>query len=577
LLFDAEKLWPSATAHRQQSNAKKLRRGLEEIRRLIAGLEDGSGSIATNRLQTLLLETVTAVNNSQRPPLPKMIDTVQFPWLFFSHVHQPLGRGTTPAADLQPGPRTDLSRLNPIPSTFWRPPKAIRAQDLYHGFGRTELPPLDTHIFAYARAKDNYGLNPGFEVEDNGHDFKIKFGEVSSEPFVARIFHAVGFHADPTDYTPGVKVHYDRKILQEFNSRQEMKTRFTLLGFVTGYTLELQKRFDPFDYIAWAVLRDGTRWTGKELKNLLFRDAGIMHPEDHASNFRLEIEAQIDYLITGPANVQERQAHLSNIGPWDFAQLDHADRRELRGAGLLAAWLGWFDTRFDNTRLRLVKTTSDPELLHYFSDLGGALGKTTGLLYGRGELPNAFTWTFTRPPLWQGAHHLAIPLRIEGYRPVARAPAFEAMTLDDARWMARLIGQITETQIVQALVASGFDSAATRLYAEKLISRRDRMIVDLGLRDEIPPLRPAGVDKRLSYDPVINGPIIVNIPGQRPCQASVSATRVVDGRLVSSVNPSPAIVANSTQQHVAKHRVAQFGLEPGALGGHHPTGVSNSH
>jgi hypothetical protein len=28
------------------------------------------------------------------------------------------------------------------------------------------------------------------------------------------------------------------------------------------------------------------------------------------------------------------------------------------------------------------------------------------------------------------------------------------MTIDDARWMARLIGQLSEEQIVQALVAS---------------------------------------------------------------------------------------------------------------------------
>jgi hypothetical protein len=572
-----ERLWPSATARRKRSNAKKLRRSLELIRRQIAALKSDAASSVQQSLRTSLLETVAAVNNSQRTPLPEVIDTIQAPWFFFSHLHHPVGKGNTPAANLEPGPCADLSRLNPIPSTFWRPHDEIPVQDLYHGFGRIELPPLEGTIFTYARAKDSYGLNPGFEVEAKGHNFKIKFGEISSEPFVARIFHAVGFHADPTDYTPSLKVRYDRRIFQEFNSRQEMKTRFTLLGFITGYTLELQKRFDPFDYIAWAVLRNGTLWTGTELKNRLFHDAKTSHPEALASNFSPEIEAQIDYLITIPANVQQKQPHLKNIGPWDFSQLDHSDRRELRGAGLLAAWLGWFDTRFDNTRLRLVKTTSDPDLLHYFSDLGGALGKTAGLLYSHGELPNAFPWTFTRPPLWQRPHHLAIPLRIEGYRPVARTPAFEAMTLDDARWMARLIAQITEPQIVQALVASGFDSATTRLYTEKLVSRRDRMIVDLGLNAEIPLLRPARVDHRFSYDPTIDGPIIVSLPGEPPHQAPLSPLRVVDGRLVPSRGASPAIAANSIPQHVAKHRVAQFGLEPGALGRHYAPGVSNSH
>ena len=53
------------------------------------------------------------------------------------------------------------------------------------------------------------------------------------------------------------------------------------------------------------------------------------------------------------------------------------------------------------------------------------------------------------------------------------------MTIDDAQWMARLIGQLTEPQIVQALIGSGYDSAHVRLYAAKLIRRRDQMVMDL--------------------------------------------------------------------------------------------------
>src|SRR5204862_4155507 len=102
--------------------------------------------------------------------------------------------------------------------------------------------------------------------------------------------------------------------------------------------------------------------------------------------------------ITTTANVQKKETIGRNIGPWDFGQLDHADRREIRGAGLLAAWLGWFDTRFDNTRVRVLRNHGRTELIHYITDLGGALGETSGWLYARGERPNDFPWTFTRPP-----------------------------------------------------------------------------------------------------------------------------------------------------------------------------------
>jgi hypothetical protein len=484
----------------------------------------------------LLLETVAALNNDQRPPIPATIDVLETPWVSIRQMHRPVGRGHTPATNLAPGPQSDLSRLDPLPSTWWHRPSNIPDADLYHGFGRTNRLHLENTVCEYSAPKRSFGLNPGFEVDADGLSIKLKFAEVSSEPFVTRIFDALGFHADSTDYAPSVKIRYDRRIFQEFHSRRPFHTRFTSLAFIPLYTLELQKRYDPFAYIAWAVRRDGTRWSGQELKARLFHERQRPPPEDAVAEFKPEVESGIDYLITVPANVQARDPDVQSIGRWDFGQLDHASRRELRGAGLLAAWLGWFDTRFDNTRLRTIKHQGRTELVHYISDLGSGLGETSGLLYSRGEMPNAFPWTFTRPPLWQGQHRLAIPLRLEGYKPIAPTKAFAEMTIDDARWMARLIGQLTERQLVQALVASGYGSAEVRLYTEKLVSRRDRMVLDLGLAHEIPPLRPGGVDRTFSYDPFVDGLVTVAVPvgvGSE-VQAPAGGERIVRGRLVIS-------------------------------------------
>jgi hypothetical protein len=212
--------------------------------------------------------------------------------------------------------------------------------------------------------------------------------------------------------------------------------------------------------------------------------------------------------------------------------LDHAGRRELRGVGILAAWLGFFDTRYDNLRVRLVKTDGDEQIVHYFSDLGGGMGQTKGLLFMHGERPNEFPWTFTKPGLWQGPGRMARPLRIEGYKPIVPTESFAAMTIDDARWMARLIGQLSERQIVQALVASGYDSAEVRLYTEKLINRRDRMVADLGLAKEIPLLRPEGVNRKFSYDPSVDGLVSANLPNGQQVTAPAGKSKVVQGKLV---------------------------------------------
>ena len=94
------------------------------------------------------------------------------------------------------------------------------------------------------------------------------------------------------------------------------------------------------------------------------------------------------------------------------------------------------------------------------------------------------------------------------YQPYFDTEPFREMTVDDARWMARLIAQLTENQLKQALIATGYTSAEVKLYTEKLVSRRDRMIQDLGMAGEIALLRPNGIVRAFDYDPRTDGPVI---------------------------------------------------------------------
>jgi hypothetical protein len=491
---------PSAEAsdqgHRELSGKEK--RGLKELRRLAMAASAAGSDEARAEVLRQLQEVAATVNNNQRPAAPSNVDILGVPILIARNLHRRVLRGDTPATNLETNagrPEPDLSRLDPKPSSFWRRPTTIAEQDLYTGFGRAVLPAWEDVLYTYDGPKDSSGLNPGFEVTARNYTLKIKFGEVSSEPFAARIFAALGYHVDPTDHVREVKIRYDRRLFHEFHSRKEVKVKFSVLGVIPLGNLRLQRQYDPFQYIKSAVLRDGSLWSGPELKQQLFHDPHRPHPEVDLSNFRPEIEERLDYLVTQPANLQIRRTDVDSLGPWDFGQLDHADRRELRGLILLAAWVGWYDTRFDNTRLKLARHSGHREQVHYLTDLGGALGKTSGFVFWRGEQPDAFPWSFTRAPRYQGKGRMTIPFRIAGYRPIADTPAFTAATVEDARWMARLIGQLREAQIVEALMAAGYDSATVQLYTEKLAHRRDRMIQDLGLGGEIAPWRPGGVDR----------------------------------------------------------------------------------
>ena len=105
--------------------------------------------------------------------------------------------------------------------------------------------------------------------------------------------------------------------------------------------------------------------------------------------------------------------------------------------------------------------------------------------------------------------------------------------MDDARWMARLIAQLTEEQIAQALVASGLDSAQVRLYKEKLISRRDQVIRDLGLESEIALLRPGGADRHFAYDPELDGQVRISTRTGEQVAAPSAGLVVAKGRIAS--------------------------------------------
>ncbi len=519
------------------------------IARLISELSKTQDSAVREQRISDIREVQASIREGREPLVPKSLGVFSS-WVFlFKNLSSGIARGSVPATNLQDTsrPGSDLGRIDPLPSTFWKRPTAISTQDLYAGFGRNQLPRFDDAVYNYNAPKLSSGTHAGFDVELNAQRYKIKFGEVNSEPFTARIFHALGYNVDPTDYAPMVKVRYNRRMLREFHLRRPLPMRIAPFG-VRVWTVQLQPHYDPFGFIMTAVFKDGRQVSGMALKQMLFKNFNMPHPEELPDNFHAEVEADLDYLVMAPANVQPRDTPTQSIGSWEFGGLKHESRRELRGAGLLAAWLGFFDSRPDNTKLRIMRDTDDVRLEHFFSDLGGGMGQGTGWFSPHGENPNDFTWTFTEAPIIRGHGQMTTPFRIAHFGPVVPTPAFDAMTADDARWMARLIGNLTEDQLRAALIASGYDNAEARLYLEKLISRRDRMISDLGLENEIPLLRPNGQQHKFSYTPVINGPF----------------QTVRNGSIVQA-RESSAVIAGGKLQKDSKSVAAQFHDSPELL------------
>lgn len=505
--------------------SKKDRRGLNEIVSRVELLAYVTNEGERTRLQQEILEVAAAMGNNHRNPVPSYVGLPDLPFRFFDSLSNPVARGDSPASNLRAGwDSKDLSKIDPLPSTFWRSKQEVGSADLYVGFDRAKLPDFSEATWRYDGAKKGGG-NPGCELRFGSRRIKVKFAETHSEPFASRIFHALGYHVQPTDYARELKVKYDRRFFLEFNSRAAIEMKIGVL-FVPIHTFNFQRSYDPFEFIERAVFNDGTIRSGAELRELLVR--GRKTRSDYrVADFRPEVEAQIDHLVTVAANVQVQEDEIRSIGPWDFAGLGHEDRREVRGAGVLAAWIGWWDARFDNTRLCVVDTETGRELRHYFNDLGAGLGLSRGTYRHSSEEPNEFAWTFT-------CRSRGGRIEFPGYEPIEDALAFKRITRDDARWMARLIGELSEEQITQALVASGFDSAEVRIYCEKLVSRRDQLIRDAGLVDEIPLLRSRGIDRAFNYSPRVAGPVQIRLRSGSNSEAAIGNRQVRDGRIENS-------------------------------------------
>ncbi|HEU5181209.1 MAG TPA: hypothetical protein VFW45_10465 [Candidatus Polarisedimenticolia bacterium] len=489
---------------------------------IAAAVAAGTASKARCDALVQLAEMADSLDLATRNPTPRRIDVLYAPFLYLDLLHNPIGKGKMIASNLAGSAAIEPSLRDPVRSTFWSRPSDIASRDLYTAFG--PIVRVDDEICVYDEPKTSYGLAPGFDMKCRVGIIKVKFGELQNqkrdtEVALTRLFAALGYHVEPNDYSPRILLRYDRRLLLEFNSRKNLDPTITVLGFIPVYHKVVQKPQDPFRYIRSAVMKDGRVLASEDLARALIRPEILARSAraskklprgtaaDHYRPDAAEFERGLDHLVMDEANVQLRKAGGDNIGPWSWDRLGHSERREVRGAALLFAWTNCFDVRWDNNRLK----HDGAGIRHAISDLGNGLGRADNFKVDDQGLVNDFPWTFTEPPVVDRHGRERRPFRIVSYQPVFDNDAFRDMTVDDARWMARLIAQLTERQMQQALIAAGFTSAEVRLYTEKLVSRRDRMIQDLGLESDIRFLRPQGVERVFDYDPAKDGRVGVRV------------------------------------------------------------------
>ncbi len=437
----------------------------------------------------------------------------------------------------------DLSLIDPLHSSFWSRPESIATKDLYTPYGRKANPDLADSVCDYASPHKGHGIHPSFEVSWHDSIWKVKFDEEqSSGPFASRIYWALGFPVDSYDFAPTVKVRWDKRILTKFNARELNSTRVRL-AHIPIVTVHPMRYFDPFKYIGYAMLKDGSKLSPEQLRAACFPAAvpGKGRPELIKAMYDKAFGKKIDFVVMYNASWTTKESeNRVEVGSWDYNSLGHAKLREVRAMCVLDAWLDNWDARWANNRLYIHETKDGaPQIMHVVSDLGALFGNSSGLVRRVNgsvkinvyqDAPNDFNWTFTHS---QPPGRSTVPIR--GFMPDSKVNPFAEMNIDDARWMARLIAQLSEQQIKEALIGSGYDAPRARLILEKLVYRRDRMIRDFGLSNEIKPLRETCVSRRFSYDPRVDGPFeVISLSGERHAARDTGEFVIRDGALVKS-------------------------------------------
>lgn len=261
--------------------------------------------------------------------------------------------------------------------------------------------------------------------------------------------------------------------------------------------------------------------------------------EDEIGNDRPINQKDVDYVLERCARTREGlyRAGMSEfiaakpIGPFRYEDtrgddpndvVDHWDRRELRGAKMLAAFLGHFDSREQNSLNGWVTGHEGRDYVrHYYIDFGSSFGSrwpldamsrrfgfsyyfdaqhvvedmlTLGLLprpWDRmqlnpgSEIFGYYEYEEFNPTEWRG-----------GYP----NPTFQRASRRDQLWMARIMSRFSDEHIAAIVKTAKFsDPRAEAWLTLALIKRRDKVLADAFLTDD--PLDKFQLVRRTPGDP----------------------------------------------------------------------------
>jgi hypothetical protein len=281
------------------------------------------------------------------------------------------------------------------------------------------------------------------------------------------------------------------------------------------------------------------------------------------------------------------------LGPWRYHGrragdrndiIRHEERRELRGARLLAAWTDHVDQREGNT-LAMWRQTDGGRgyVMHHLLDFGDCFGSLWGgsaqeawrrgheywIDPGRIIVDWLTLGSIERP--WDRAALGSFGLTLgyygvkdfdpEGWRPRYPNPAFSRMTEHDGAWMARIIARLGET-LIEPMLDAADAPPSLRVELARIVLGRRRKILERYLQ-HLSPLADATVRQEgaRSWLCAVDLAVRAGVANPRGYRARIVAGTGAPGALaVRSTTPDETcvllpIAADGADSHPQRVRV----------------------
>lgn len=379
----------------------------------------------------------------------------------------------------------DLSLLNPRDSGLWRQPRSPISEFDTTSYNLSENPlgtsvNSDTELSVDFEKPSASGTTPKMKVRHaaNGKtsSYKLKFalkaGTILNAPNLSQTYFnysrnpkenqtefvannlaaALGFTVDPTYYIKNSRVYLLKETTKNLKCSSD-----------ASYSEKFETAYKKFYF---QMTHEGVQKSAEA-------------PWDFSDIFSKENirrdENGCNYIPMKGVSLEKSSDYKDDIEIGTFVKyhFNRNQKREFRALQLFYAWINDVDAKDSNAEIKIVKD----KVIYSAADMGASFG----FLWGRKNLPNWFNPNlvdFGDSDFEKNGTPKKIVLN---YKSEFKNPLWDAVSINDAKWFARLLGQLTYKQIRSAFDTAEYPPVVAEVYTQKLLRRRDQLIQALGL------------------------------------------------------------------------------------------------